>query len=73
LSATPNIYLVGEHVFFCRSTFALQIRKIYMQAKDFRSEKDALRISRAAWAFATRRVPVDAADLPVLNQRFLKP
>jgi hypothetical protein len=34
-----------------------------MQTKDFRSGKDALRISRAAWAFATRRVPVDAAGL----------
>jgi molybdopterin-guanine dinucleotide biosynthesis protein len=34
-----------------------------MRTKDFHSEKDALRISRAAWAFATRRVPVNAAAL----------
>jgi hypothetical protein len=32
-----------------------------MRTNDFHSEKDASRISRAAWAFATRRVPVNAA------------
>ena len=34
-----------------------------MQSKDFQFGSDALRIRRAAWAFATRRVPVDAAAM----------
>jgi dethiobiotin synthetase len=41
-----------------------------MQTKDVHSDKDASRISRAAWSFATRRVPVDAAKrlLPPVGQ-----
>lgn len=34
-----------------------------MRTTEFRSENDALRISAAAWAFATRRVPVSNAVL----------
>lgn len=34
-----------------------------MQIEDFRLGNDALRIKRAAWAFATRRVPIDAATM----------
>ena len=34
-----------------------------MQIKEFHSGKDISRISRAAWAFATRRVPVNAAAM----------
>ena len=34
-----------------------------MQIEDCRLGKDALRIKRAAWAFATRRVPIDAAAM----------
>jgi molybdopterin-guanine dinucleotide biosynthesis protein len=41
-----------------------------MQTKDVHSDKDASRISSAAWSFATRRVPVDAAKrlLPPVGQ-----
>ncbi len=41
-----------------------------MQTNDIRSGKDALKISRAAWPFSTRRVPVNAADhlLPLVGK-----